>query len=100
MLHSKPCRPDRRRGFTLVELMIVVVIVGVLAVVAMSAYRRHINAARKAEVYSMFGEIRAKEEAYRTEFSSYLQTGTEAALWPAAIGTDPVNWAPLPLNSP
>ena len=58
-------------GFTLIELMIVVAIIGVLAVVAGTAYRRYMDSGRTAEAMSMLGEIRAKEEAYRAEFSVY-----------------------------
>ena len=61
----------RKHGFTLVELMIVVAIIGVLAVVAGTAYRRYMDSGRTAEAMAMLGEIRAKEEAYRAEFSSY-----------------------------
>jgi len=59
------------KGFTLVELMIVVAIIGVLAVVAGTAYRKYMDSGRTAEAMSMLGEIRAKEEAYRAEFNAY-----------------------------
>ena len=71
----------RKHGFTLVELMIVVAIIGVLAVIAGTAYRRYMDSGRTAEAMAMLGEIRAKEEAYRAEFSSYTgwSGGGEAA---------------------
>ena len=75
----------RKHGFTLVELMIVVAIIGVLAVVAGTAYRRYMDSGRTAEAMAMLGEIRAKEEAYRAEFSSY--TGNWA-FW-QALGINP-----------
>ena len=59
-------------GFTLVELMIVVAIIAVLATVAGTAYRRYMDSGRTAEAMAMLGEIRAKEEAYRAEFSTYF----------------------------
>lgn len=62
-------------GFTLIELMIVVAIIGVLAVVAGTAYRKYMDSGRTAEAMSMLGEIRAKEEAYRAEFSAYTSWG-------------------------
>jgi prepilin-type N-terminal cleavage/methylation domain-containing protein len=62
---------DTHRGFTLIELMIVVAIIGVLAVVAGTAYRKYMDSGRTSEAMSMLGEIRAKEEAYRAEFSAY-----------------------------
>jgi type II secretory pathway pseudopilin PulG len=61
--------------------MIVVAIIGVLAVVAGTAYRRYMDSGRTAEAMAMLGEIRAKEEAYRAEFSTYAgwSGGGEAA---------------------
>jgi prepilin-type N-terminal cleavage/methylation domain-containing protein len=59
------------RGFTLIELMIVVTIIAVLATIAGTAYRRYMDAGRTAEAMAMLGEIRAKEEAYRAEFNTY-----------------------------
>ncbi|HEX8953673.1 MAG TPA: prepilin-type N-terminal cleavage/methylation domain-containing protein [Polyangia bacterium] len=69
------------RGFTLIELMIVVAIIGVLAVVAGTAYRRYMDSGRTAEAMAMLGEIRAKEEAYRAEYSQYAgwSGGSETA---------------------
>jgi type II secretory pathway pseudopilin PulG len=61
-----------------VELMIVVAIIGVLAVVAGTAYRKYADRARSSEVYAMFGEIRAKEEGYRAENSVYCATAATA----------------------
>jgi len=73
-------RRQAQSGFTLIELMIVVAIIGVLAVVAGTAYRKYMDSGRTAEAMSMLGEIRAKEEAYRAEFSAYTgwSSGSEA----------------------
>jgi len=67
-----------KAGFSLVELMVVVVIVGVLAAVANRVFHKYLNSARKSEVISLFAEIRTKQEAYRAEFSSYLNAGSAA----------------------
>jgi prepilin-type N-terminal cleavage/methylation domain-containing protein len=64
-------RRPHTAGFTLIELMIVVAIIAVLATIAGTAYRRYMDSGRTAEAMSMLGEIRAKEEAYRAEFSVY-----------------------------
>lgn len=60
------------RGFTLVELMAVVVIVGVLATMAIVLVGKHVNAARTAEALAMVQSIRAAEESYRAENRRYL----------------------------
>jgi type IV pilus assembly protein PilA len=77
-----------KSGFTLIELMIVVTIIAVLATVAGVAYRKYLDSARTTEAYSVLGEIRNREEAYRAEFSSYISSGaagnqSETPLFPA-----------------
>jgi type IV pilus assembly protein PilA len=46
-----------KEGFTLIELMIVVAIIGVLAAIAIPAYRDYANRARMSEVLTAFDAI-------------------------------------------
>ena len=61
-----------RAGFTLVELMIVVAIIGIIAAIASVGYRRWIGRARLTEAVTMLGEMSSKEQTYRMEFGTYL----------------------------
>ncbi len=54
-----------RDGFTLLELMIVVVIVGILSSVALPAYTKTIERSRQAEALTVLGMVRRAEYRYR-----------------------------------
>ena len=79
-------------GFTLIELMITVAIIGVLAVLAGIGYSSYIRSSKTAEATAMLGAIRSAEETYRTDKMVYLGTnsGTTsiATRFPAGAPTD------------
>ena len=61
----------KSQGFTLVELLIVVAIIGVLASQGVPAYRRMIMKSRKGEAQIMLGNIATAESAFFSEYGSY-----------------------------
>lgn len=76
-------RTVRRAAFTLVELMVVVTIVGILAAVALPAFRRYIYRARAAEGVAMIQEIRAREETYRLDNGQYASAAANPSSVPS-----------------
>ena len=62
---------QRKRGFTLVELMIVVVIVGILASIGVPIYRTYTRKAMAAEGRSLVGAISSAERVYYAENGQY-----------------------------
>ncbi len=64
------------RGFTLTELMVVVVIVGVLATIGISMFRKHVYSSRSVEALAMIQSIRAAQESWRAENLTYLDVST------------------------
>jgi type IV pilus assembly protein PilE len=70
--------PGRRewspRGFTLIELMIVVAIVAILAAIAYPGYQSYISKARRADAKEALLRVQIEQEKWRTNNSSY--TGT------------------------
>ncbi|MGK3993389.1 prepilin-type N-terminal cleavage/methylation domain-containing protein [Sorangium sp. So ce1024] len=65
-------RRAARRGFTLVELLVVVGMVGVLAALALVGYRRYMASAGIAEPKAVMQGIRGGQESYRAEMLEYL----------------------------
>lgn len=84
-------------GFTLVELMMVVVIIGVLSAIAMPLYSRSRYRAYALEATEVLGRITAAQEGYRATFNTYADTSTDFALTGTANGTSGLvesNWWP------
>jgi type IV pilus assembly protein PilE len=61
-------------GFTLIELMIVVVIVGILAMIALPAYQDYARKSRRAEAISLMLDLQLSEEKFRANNPSYAST--------------------------
>lgn len=71
-----------RKGFTLIELMIVVVIVGVLSILAVTGYKKFTYTARNSEAAQFLGAVRASQEVYFQAFGRYCGTPDAPAEWP------------------
>jgi type IV pilus assembly protein PilE len=66
----------RARGFTLIEMLATVVIIGILATIATVAYRRYVRSSHVEEAQDMIINIRAAEEAFKSENTVYLDVST------------------------
>ena len=96
-------KSQKQGGFTLIELMIVVAILGILASVAIVSYQKYLQRARASEATSILSDIRIKQEAYRATFRQFFNGDNawqpddsptnHGRLWPS-----PNPWAQLGLR--
>jgi prepilin-type N-terminal cleavage/methylation domain-containing protein len=64
------------KGFTLIELVIVIVIIGILSTIAVPIYRGYTRRAMASEGKALVGAIAQAEKAYLVEHNSYLTVAT------------------------
>jgi prepilin-type N-terminal cleavage/methylation domain-containing protein len=75
----------KRAGFTLMELMLVVVLVGILVSVAVGSYSNFHKRAKTSEAKANLGNIRTYEESYYLAEENYLACPLHPATVPQGI---------------
>src|SRR5687768_2180050 len=98
---SSCIRTKATAGYTLVELMVVVTILGILATIAVPMYKGYVYRSKSTEAVGFLSEIKQRQESYRADFRQYCDVsggvmdawfpdanpGGQARAWP-----DDPNW--------
>ena len=96
-----------KSGFTIVELLIVIVVIGILAAITIVAYNGIQIRAKNAEAQSAINSLAKKIEIYKARNGDYPSTGGLGAGRTdenCVIGTSQIDWVPgienLPQSKP
>lgn len=96
-------RDARDAGFSLVELMVVVAVIGILAAIAIPNFQRFQMRAKSSEAKTNIAAIRTAQEAYAAESNGYVSAlpqpasvpGPRAVAFGAAnAGFEEIGWLP------
>ena len=79
VIQRRPRTPSR--GFTLIELMAVVCIIGILATLAVYGVRKYVLAAKTSEPMEIINSIRAAQESYRDETFGYKKVSAISGVY-------------------
>lgn len=82
---SKILKTKKLAAFTLTELMVVLVIIGILVLIALPNFMGNIATAHQAEAKIHLGDIKSKQELYRAANFKYA-TSLEELNWEPPLG--------------
>jgi type IV pilus assembly protein PilE len=81
---------SRTRGFTLIELVVAMVVVGILAAIAIPSYTNYMRKARRTDAKVALLGLAALEERYFSTSNTYSATpadlGFTGTTWPQTVG--------------
>lgn len=70
--------PRAHSGFTLIEMLIVVAIIGILAAIALPGYQDYVRRSKLAEATSQLSDLRVKMEQWYQDNRKYTDAGDAA----------------------
>jgi type IV pilus assembly protein PilE len=64
----------KTNGFTLIELMVVVAVIGILAAIALPSFAEQVRKAHRADAVNGLGDLQLRQERWRAEHPAFAST--------------------------
>lgn len=72
-----PSRNSWQAGFTLIEMMVVVAIIGILAAIAYPSYTEYVKRGNRTEGQALLSDAAARQERYFSQNNSYVTAAAD-----------------------
>lgn len=84
-------RTRAQRGYSIIELMVVIAIIGILAAVAIPSFMGYLRKSKTSEAISFLGAIKQRQAAYYAEMGQYCDVNDDN---PSSVpsGGDTLGW--------
>jgi type IV pilus assembly protein PilE len=73
-----PTAAQPQHGFTLIEMMIAVAVIGIVLAVALPSYESAMRKSRRGEAFAALAEVQQRQERRRSSFAAYASSVTNA----------------------
>jgi len=76
----------KNRGFTLIELMVTVAIIGILAGIAYPSYLSQVRKSRRSDAVQGLALLQQAQERWRSNNAIYASNAQMTGAWPSGLG--------------